>query len=309
MALWFKRCMNTVSTNNNYSSVEKPTKMPLASVTDIVVGCKTTPAINEGYLQVQRQQTFEVLYAGRHKTKDEDWFFVETCQDKRRGWIPKESVVLQSPRVQKKADFQKDMLVHAIVETSPQDGGYLKLHVGDALKVLYVGSDETKDKDWIFAKDELSKTTGWTEKANCQPQMLTTPRENAALQNLPNILLAQDDIPSILARKLPKQHRAARATLNEIDTLQNNGGQCRTFNLGNWFEWRTYIAQHPEARKIIGTGIIAATCEYVEGETDHNREYRLRTDFFSHRTDGTYCRMHPGSKTQLDAKLKFGPAR
>ncbi len=69
--------------------------------------------------------------------------------------------------------------------------------------------------------------------------------------------------------------------------------------------WREYIAWHKEARKIIGEGVVDATAETIQGVKDPNRYGQLRIDFVVYRADGSYCRLHPGSKTASDAKVRY----
>lgn len=69
--------------------------------------------------------------------------------------------------------------------------------------------------------------------------------------------------------------------------------------------WREYIAWHKEARKIIGEGVVDATAETIQGVKDPNRYGQLRIDFVVYRADGSYCRLHPGTKTASDAKVRY----
>ena len=66
-------------------------------------------------------------------------------------------------------------------------------------------------------------------------------------------------------------------------------------NLEQLFPWRSYVACHEDAHAIIGSGIALAMAEFIEGTKDPNRGGQPRLDFVFHRTDGTYCRLHPGS--------------
>ena len=40
----------------------------------------------------------------------------------------------------------------------------------------------------------------------------------------------------------------------------------------------------------------------MDGTSDGNRGGQLRLDFVLYRTDGTYCRLHPGTNSRGDAK-------
>ena len=70
-------------------------------------------------------------------------------------------------------------------------------------------------------------------------------------------------------------------------------------NLEHLFPWRSYVACHEDAHAIIGSGIALAMAEFIEGTKDPNRGGQPRLDFVLHRTDGTYCRLHPGSKNAV----------
>ena len=79
-------------------------------------------------------------------------------------------------------------------------------------------------------------------------------------------------------------------------------------NLEQLFPWRSYVACHEDAHAIIGSGIALAMAEFIEGTKDPNRGGQPRLDFVLHKTDGTYCRLHPGSKKRGDAKPIFLPS-
>ena len=190
--------------------------------------------------------------------------------------------------------LRTETFIRARVETTAQGHGYLALCCGESLRLLYVGSEETNDAEWLFAQSLTSERTGWVAK------------ENAVFMQ---ILLSQKDIEKVnqlnqAKGNRPKAlHNMARATLNEIAALEAT--QSAAHNLDEYLPWKAYVAQHKHAREIIGTGIIAATCEYIENEFDHNREYARRTDFMFYRTDGTCCRLHPGITPRQDAQPKI----
>ena len=73
--------------------------------------------------------------------------------------------------------------------------------------------------------------------------------------------------------------------------------------------WREYIVCHKEAREIIGEGIVNATAEAIQGARDPDRSGQLRIDFVFYRADGSHCRLHPGSKIALDAKVRYFEAQ
>ena len=73
-------------------------------------------------------------------------------------------------------------------------------------------------------------------------------------------------------------------------------------NLEPWFPWRSYVACHKNAHDVIGSGITVARAEFMDSTRDSNRGGQNRLDFVFYRTDGTYCRLHPGKNSRDDAK-------
>ena len=47
------------------------------------------------------------------------------------------------------------------------------------------------------------------------------------------------------------------------------------------------------------------TAEFINGTRDSNRGGEQRMDFVVYRSDGSFCRLHPGSKPKLDAKVYY----
>ena len=72
-----------------------------------------------------------------------------------------------------------------------------------------------------------------------------------------------------------------------------------------WTHWQHYVAQHKDARNIIGDGIVRVTVERIEGTRDPNRGGEQRTDFVIYRADGSYARLHPGRVPKSDAAVKY----
>jgi hypothetical protein len=118
-------------------------------------------------------------------------------------------------------------------------------------------------------------------------------------------LLRPEDIQTFKAQEdacRPRRplHQLARDALN---ALAQAG---RDTNLDDSFPWRSYLACHDNALLIIGTGVTQATAEFIEGRpSDPNRSGQQRLDFVFYRSDGTYCRLHPGSKKRNDAQPLF----
>ena len=104
------------------------------------------------------------------------------------------------------------------------------------------------------------------------------------------------------ARGPPRSlHSIARAALNQIS-------QSLTYNddnLDDWFDWIPYVAAHAHCDRIIGPGITHAVARFLPNTRDPNRGGAPRLDFCFYRTDGTMCRVHPGTKPKYDAKLIF----
>ena len=137
-----------------------------------------------------------------------------------------------------------------------------------------------------------------------------SPQTSATNHSLaPLVLLARADIDVQQALeesefKPPRSlHRLARAALDQIIASGVNSNIDR--NLEHWFPWRRYIACHKHAYDIVGTGVTLAIAEYIPDTLDANRGYQKRLDFVIYRTDGTSCRLHPGTKRRNDAKLIF----
>ena len=113
---------------------------------------------------------------------------------------------------------------------------------------------------------------------------------------------------------IPKRslHKLAREALNsisqatkDVEHTEELDAWLRTQDLETWFPWRAYIACHPRASEIIGSGVTHATAEFINGTTDPNRDGQRRLDFIVRRSDGTLCRLHPGGRRSGDAKLIF----
>ena len=99
-------------------------------------------------------------------------------------------------------------------------------------------------------------------------------------------------------------HELARGALNAITKAGVHSTASK--DLDGWFPWKEYIACHAAAPYIIGEGVTHAVAEFIANTSDGNRGGQPRLDFVVYRFDGTYCRLHPGSKQSLDAK-PFSP--
>jgi hypothetical protein len=72
-------------------------------------------------------------------------------------------------------------------------------------------------------------------------------------------------------------------------------------HLPEWPTWKHYVANLPQASEIVGPGIVSITAEFIEATADPNRRGQKRCDFVVYRADGSYWRLHPGSKPSNDA--------
>ena len=75
-----------------------------------------------------------------------------------------------------------------------------------------------------------------------------------------------------------------------------------------WTNWKYYVAQHKDARQIIGDGIVRVTAQRIDKQRDPNRGGAERTDFFMFHEDGSYARLHPGNSPKNDAAVRYGSA-
>ena len=147
---------------------------------------------------------------------------------------------------------------------------------------------------------EAGVATEHTAGHDTEPPANTVPDRQLSL--VP-ILLRRENIETLKAcenkvhRSRRSLHRLARDTLNNI-TLAGHDTNLED----QWFLWRSYVACHDNAVLIIGTGVTKATAEFIEGTTDPNRGGQQRLDFVIYRSDGTYCRLHPGSTKRNDAQ-------
>ena len=106
-------------------------------------------------------------------------------------------------------------------------------------------------------------------------------------------------------RPIRSLHKLARDALNAITKAGVDSSDSK--DLDRWFPWKEYIACHANASDIIGEGVSHAVAEFIASTRDGNRGGQPRLDFVVYRSDGTYCRLHPGSKQSLDAEPVFSP--
>ena len=145
--------------------------------------------------------------------------------------------------------------------------------------------------------------------ANSTTQLAATEHKSPELRLSQVVSLSLHDAATLCAAEAahrPKRslHNLARDALNAITKAGVHSTASK--DLDGWFPWKEYIACHANAPYIIGEGVTHAVAEFIANTSDGNRGGQPRLDFVVYRSDGTYCRLHPGSKQSLDAK-PFSP--
>ena len=111
--------------------------------------------------------------------------------------------------------------------------------------------------------------------------MATTTENDGAATEHAQVLLRAEDIHTLRAaeRAAPKRslHKLARKALNTITEAGPNSTVDR--DLGTWFPWQSYVANHRHAHDVIGPGITSATAEFMDSTRDGNRRGQNRLDF------------------------------
>ena len=148
----------------------------------------------------------------------------------------------------------------------------------------------------------------WHERADTSDalQLAAIPGDNRDAPQLA-VRLSLDDVIAVrreeALRGPPRSlHNLARDALNHIASSDN----YNPVNLDEVFPWIPYVAAHSQYQEIIGSGITEAVAVHVQDTRDANRGGAPRLDFFFFRSDGSYCRVHPGNKSKQDAQLIFG---
>ncbi len=75
----------------------------------------------------------------------------------------------------------------------------------------------------------------------------------------------------------------ARNALTAITTAGPNSSMDA--NLEHWFPWRSYVACHEDAHGLIGSGIMLAVAEFIDGTKDANQGGQPRLDCVFYSTD------------------------
>jgi hypothetical protein len=155
-------------------------------------------------------------------------------------------------------------------------------------------------------RNKMSAGTSFTPPT---PTIAPEPANQVALAAAtePSILLHRDDarglaLAAITLFQPGKLHGLARAALDRISSA---GTTTVVHSLDLEFPWKYYVACHAQADDIIGSGIVLALAEFIATTRDPNRHGQERLDFVFYHADGSYCRLHPGSKPKNDAKPVF----
>ena len=157
----------------------------------------------------------------------------------------------------------------------------------------------------LLHRDEAGTSTGFTPPA---PTIAPEPANQDALVAATehSILLHRDQARTLAfdARRQYKPnelHALARAALKRMASA----GTEHSMSLSSEFPWQSYVACHARADDIIGSGIVRASAEFVAATQDANRFGKPRLDFVFYQADGSYCRLHPGTRPANDAKPIF----
>jgi hypothetical protein len=159
------------------------------------------------------------------------------------------------------------------------------------------------------------RTDAVAEPENTVVSQLTLGTTN---RDAPQLLAGSADAPAVSACLMPEHviaiqqqeaargpprslHRLARAALKAINNMPNRA----PVDLDPCFPWKQYVAAHRQSDAIIGPGITHALAVFFTGTNDSNRGGAPRLDFCFYRTDGTFCRVHPGTRPKEDANLIF----
>ena len=88
------------------------------------------------------------------------------------------------------------------------------------------------------------------------------------------VLLGPDDIHGFISAELARAprrdlHKLARGVVNDIASSGPQNGVAGNFD--DYSPWREYVAQHTDASRIIGTGVVRAFVEFSANAKDPNR--------------------------------------
>ena len=101
--------------------------------------------------------------------------------------------------------------------------------------------------------------------------------------------------------------RRAHGWLRQLRLQASNGEQVMEEAVDltddQAYDWRGYVANHPQCEDIVGPGIIHFEFRFINS-VEHNTESQghvlpvYRADFIAHRVDGSAARVHPSSSQE-----------
>jgi hypothetical protein len=175
--------------------------------------------------------------------------------------------------------------------------------IWNASQLIHPDCDETSGGEHPAesSQPEDCPTSDATGSASEQPPAAAEPSgQELALAPAVHVLLSPAESKDLRIAEASGPQRAhglhtlARLALQKITEYGPNSNIDP--NLDAWFPWRSYVACHRFADEVVGSGIVRAVAEFMEGTTDSNRSDQARLDLVFYRTDGTHCRLHPGKK-------------
>ena len=179
-----------------------------------------------------------------------------------------------------------------------------------ALSKFWKAEDTLLDHSNSATTSQQSQSVTSTTLRLHHPQGETTSPDASTEHNLdPRVLLSVADIQGYKKEEAAKYrpprslHKMARNALLQITLEHVDGDVARDLN--DWFDWRSYIACHKDAERIIGAGVTRAVAESIPESRDANQGSQERVNFVFTRADGTLCLVHPGEKPRQDAALIF----
>ena len=154
-------------------------------------------------------------------------------------------------------------------------------------------------KQWTWTEAASTQGTLDPDCNSCRPGAV--PNSESDIQAFRILLNKEKDHTS---HELKVGHKRAHDVLSKLRTDMSS--KCKPgcpsailehtkdLSSGEIFDWRNYVANHPESDLIIGTGITAFQAMFLEHSTDKNMGM-ARFDFVVTRTDGSSVRLHPSA--------------
>mmetsp|Transcript_168495 Transcript_168495/g.298629 ORF Transcript_168495/g.298629 Transcript_168495/m.298629 type:complete len:448 (+) Transcript_168495:60-1403(+) len=113
-------------------------------------------SVGEGYLNLHLGDKLNVLYRGSVATGDQGWLYGTSPTSKKSGWFAEANAWLD------------DNLMVASKDKTAVGQGYLSLHRGERLKVLYMGTVASGDQGWLYGTSLTSGESGWFTDDRCE---------------------------------------------------------------------------------------------------------------------------------------------